>query len=684
MHFVHGYVQGRTARLVQGPRRHAPISTILLLVLMLMGVPGMSVLHVQAASTYTNALSLLDSNGQRFESCPDPAIIHGQTAGDTDWYLYCTTDPLNGAARDARRANGIPRSEFLFRFIPIFHSHDLVNWSYAGDLFSARPAWIAADGYAWAPEIQYFNSKYYLYYTGSNTTLTGGGSAIFVATASNPTGPWTANGTPVVAPQDVTGTTMRRWMYDPAMILDATGNRYLFFGSYFGGISARKLADNGLTADPATDTQITLPNRYEGTAVVRHGGYYYLFASATNCCNGALTGYSVFVGRSTNVLGPYLDRDGASLLAGRVGGTPVISMNGNRWVGTGHNAVFTDTSGQDWMLYHAVDRNDPFFAGAPGFTKRPALMDPLDWFDGWPTVRGGLWASDNAQPGPTAQADDRPGYLPRHVSADELLGNPVAAASDEFSGATLNPQWQWVRPPASSTYGVTGGTFRFDVQAAELNQGDNSASVLTETAPPGEYTVETRVALNLPAQGCCDNFVQAGMVIYHDDDNYLKLSHVSIYETRQIEFAKELYPIPIGTPRYGNTVLDAPTDWTYLRIAKRIRNGEEQYTAFASSDGQQWTRGGTWTHTLGSTARIGLIAFSGTGYTGPSFTANFDYVRTYSAVAITPQPTPHATTGSALRVAQSTVLPTPSFPSPTRVPTPSSVSATIAPQPLRH
>lgn len=660
----------------RGPRRHRSFTTALLL-LLLFGVPGLSASHVQAANTYTNALPLIDSNGLRFESCPDPAIIHGQTAGDTDWYLYCTTDPPNGAARVASRANGIPRSDFLFRFIPIFRSHDLVNWSYAGDLFSARPAWIAADGYAWAPDIQYFNNKYFLYYTGSDTTLPGGGSAIFVATATNPAGPWTATGTPVVAPQDIGSPPARRWMYDPAMILDATGTRYLFFGSYFGGISARKLADNGLTADPASEVQITIPNRYEGAAVVRHGGYYYLFASATNCCNGALTGYSVFVGRSANVLGPYLDQTGASLLAGRVGGTPAISMNGNRWVGTGHNAVFTDTAGQDWMLYHAVDRNDPFFAGAPGFTKRPALMDPLDWYNGWPTVRGGQWASDGTQPGPAAQPGDRPGYVPRHVSVDEPLGNPVAGASDEFNGTTLNAQWQWVRPPVSSTYGVSGGTFHFNVQAAELNQGDNSASVLTEAAPAGEYTVETRVMLNVPATGCCYNFVQAGLVLYRDDDNYLKLSHTAIYETRQIEFAKELYPVPTGAPRYGNTVLDAPADWTYLRIVKRIRNGEEQYTAFASHDGQQWTRGGTWTHALGSTARIGLIAFSGSPYAGPQYTATFDYVHVYSATPIAPQPTPHATTSTIPHVAGSTALPTPS---PVRSPTPGS----IAPQPPRH
>jgi arabinan endo-1,5-alpha-L-arabinosidase len=608
----------------------------MLCVLIAAPLSGVATTPVRAAGSYTNPLPLLNG-AQRFESCPDPAVIRGQTPGDTDWYLYCTTDPPDSASRSASRANGVARSEYDFHFVPIFRSPDLINWSYAGDLFAARPAWIALTGYAWAPEVQYFNNRYYLYYTGSETTLPGGGSAIFVATSASPTGPWTANGTPVVAPQDAACCAgSRRWMYDPAVIADDAGQRYLFFGSYFGGISARRLSADGLIADPASETPIAIPNRYEGAAVVRHGGYYYLFVSATNCCNGPLTGYSVFVGRASSVLGPYTDRDGVSLLAGRVGGAPALSMNGNRWVGPGHAAIFTDFAGQDWMLYHAVDRNDPFFAPTPGFTKRPALLDPLDWYGAWPTVRGGQWASDTPEPGPAAQPGERAAYMPPRQPADEALGSLVAGASDEFAPATApGPQWQWVRPPASGTYGLTDGTLRFATQAAELDQDTNTASVLTESAPAGEYTVETRVRLDLPPEGCCQNYVQAGLVIYRDDDNYLKLTHASIFETRQIEFAKELNPVPPGYPRYGNTVLGPPTDWTYLRIAKRIRGTEEEYTAYASRDGQQWTRGGTWTDTLGSGARIGLVAFGGAG-----FTANFDYVHVYAAAAVSPLPAP--------------------------------------------
>ena len=65
-------------------------------------------------------------------------------------------------------------------------------------------------------------------------------------------------------------------------------------------------------------------------------------------------------------------------MAGRVGGTPVISMNGNRWVGPGHNTVFVDFSGQWWTIYHAVDRHDPYFTGAVGFTKRRQELTTAD------------------------------------------------------------------------------------------------------------------------------------------------------------------------------------------------------------------------------------------------------------------------------------------------------------------
>ncbi len=587
--------------------------------------------------TYTNPLAPKISTGGTVDSCADPTVIRGQQSGDRYWYMYCTTDPLNDADQTSTSTN--------FRKIPMMRSLDLVNWDYVGEAFTALPSWAGPGASLWAPDIVYSSTfnKYYLTFVVTETNdatsgVTGcrGDSAIGVATGPTATGPWTFSDTPVVRPRQNGGGCNFFWTYDPDVLGDSIGaSGVLYYGSYYGGIFASTVAltASGMTADATTATPVTIPNKYEGANVVQNGGYYYLFASATNCCAGPLTGYSVFVGRSTSPLGPFVDREGASLLAGRAGGTPALSMNGNRWVGTGHNTVFQDHGGQWWTVYHAVDQGDPYFAPPAGFTKRPALLDAIDWVDGWPTVNGGRWASDSTQPAPAGQ----PGQKSRHqlvpVAAQEP-GALVASASDEFDGPILDlTNWSWAngRVPLG-TARVESGGFRFDTQAADLHQRSNSASVLTRAAPAGSYIVETKVDLDLPAEGCCFNFRQAGLVIYGDDDRFIKLAHFSLWETRQTEFAKEVSTA--GGPRYGNTVVGPPATTTYLRVvverltesASQAAGGDtERYTAYTSRDGVAWVRGGAWTHSLGASARIGLVSMAGAGSI-----ANFDYVRTYT------------------------------------------------------
>ncbi len=559
--------------------------------------------------------------GLPLQNCADPTITRAREADNLwHWYMYCTTDPLNDHDRDAA-------GNYRFRLIAILHSTDLVHWDYVGDVFSARPGWVASTisdiAGLWSPEVHLIEGTYYLYYT-ANSPQTGK-SAIGVATSSRPTGPWVDSGGPVVEAQPLGD--YWRWVYDPFPLTDEDGQLYLFYGSYVGGVSVRRLSPDGLRSDPASETLIAPSERYEGAFVRKRGAYYYLFVSATNCCNGPLTGYTVFAGRATDPLGPYVDRDGEPFLSNRPGGTVVISMNGNRWVGPGHNGVFTDFAGQDWFLYHAVDRGDPYFAGRPGFTKRAPLLDPLDWVDGWPTVRGGLWASEAAETSgmaPAAQPDRSGTYTPRAARAD-TPGELMPSLSDEFEGSGPGPQWHWVRPPAPAAFRVAGGALRFDTQAADLFLESNTASVLVMPAPAGDYVVETRVNLTVPPRGGAFNFVQAGLVIYGDDNNYVKLTHVAIGDTRQTEFAKEMSPVPPGYPGYGNTVVGPPAEWTYLRVVRRGGDGEERYTAYTSRDGATWTRGGTWTHTLGARAQIGLVSMG-----GARFTAAIDYVRVYT------------------------------------------------------
>jgi arabinan endo-1,5-alpha-L-arabinosidase len=587
-----------------------------------------------ASGTYRNPITPTVPGDGVVESCADPSVIEGQK-GEGLWYLYCTADPLNDQDRTA--------SGWNFRQIPMMTSSDLVHWTYVGEAFAGnRPAYATPTAGLWAPEVVYFpdTGLYHLYYTVTDTTLPGGGSAIGVATSPSPTGPWTHSPTPVVEPHgaDCCGPDSRRWVFDPDVLQTAHGN-YLYYGSYFGGISVRSLSADGLHTDKATQTNVAIANKFEGAEVEFRDGWYYLFASATDCCRGPLTGYVVMVGRSRSPLGPFVDREGVPLndneesgdpTDGRAGGTPVIAQNGNRWVGTGHNTVFVDHAGQWWTIYHAVDVNDPYFAGATGFTKRPALMDAIDWDDGWPVLNGGAGPSDTPQHAPAAQPGTKTTHHV-HLVRPDRPGRIIGRPSDEFSGTSVDRDWSWIREPAADTWSVAGGVLRMDTQAADLFEDSNNASVLTEDAPAGNYVVETKVRVSVPAEGCCFNYVQAGLVVMANDDEFVKLTDVSIWNTRQTEFAKEVAPNQAGYPRYGNTVVGPPGEWTWLRIVKQTSGshaatgpygGKERYTAYTSHDGVTWSKGGTWTHRLGGDARIGLVAMGGSG-----FVAEFDYVR---------------------------------------------------------
>jgi arabinan endo-1,5-alpha-L-arabinosidase len=601
--------------------------------------------------TYSNPLEPRIPEGGVVESCADPTVIQGQEPGDTTWYMYCTTDPLNDEDLNAA-------GDLIFHRIPTMTSQDLVNWTYVGDAFpqgsAGLPDWAEDDAALWAPEVVYSTAydRYYLFFGVTDTTASVSGeencdsdNAIGVATSDSPTGPWEFSDEPVVGPRRGGGGCNFLWTYDPDVLGDTVDTEgILYYGSYYGGVFGTEVTftQDGAVRDAEPDVMVAVDNKYEGANVVYRDGYYYIFLSATNCCNGALTGYSVFVGRSTSPLGPFVDQQENLLTDAQAGGTPFLTMNGNRWVGTGHNTVFTDANGDWWTIYHAVDQDDPFFETQPGFTKRPVLLDAIDWVNGWPTVNGGEGPSDRRTPAPAGQEGEVSRHRTRLVKPQEphkLLGG----FSDDFSGSTLSGAWSWEggekagdTPP---DYAVSSGVLTVDIQHADQHVDTNSAFVLVRNAPKGGYVVETKVRVTVPDEGCCFNYAQAGLLVYDDEDNYLKLTNTSIWNTRQTEFAKEISPVPAGWSRYGNTVVGPPAEErTYLRIVvERLTGAErkaaggdtESYTAYTSQDGQAWVRGGTWTHSLGPDAQIALAAF---GLQDPAqdYTAEFDYVRVYT------------------------------------------------------
>ncbi|MFF0266116.1 family 43 glycosylhydrolase [Kribbella sp. NPDC004536] len=362
------------------------------------------------------------------DSFADPSIIQGR---DGYWYAYATSDPLV--------ANG------PFGLMHMARTKDFSSWEYLGTVFNdqTKPAWAAPGSFFWAPDIRYFDGHYVMYFTVTDTTANAGGDpAIGVATAPTPAGPWTAGDGPVVAPRP-DGAGGYLGTIDPAMLTAADGKRYLYYGGFYGGISVTELSADGMHA-VGTPTQVTIGDRYEGSYVVYRDGWYYFMGSSMNCCAGPTTGYSVFAGRSRSPRGPFLDADGAALTDSRVGGTTVITQNGNKWIGPGHHAFITDAAGQDHIVYHAIDRNTPWLTSPFGINRRPMLIDDIDWIDGWPRTNAGAGPSENPVAAPTTgsalginSTDPAGGLIGATRQPGDTLGGPTAAI--EGSAQTRQP-----------------------------------------------------------------------------------------------------------------------------------------------------------------------------------------------------------------------------------------------------
>ncbi|KIH99504.1 arabinan endo-1,5-alpha-L-arabinosidase [Streptomonospora alba] len=227
-------------------------------------------------------------------------------------------------------------------------SGDRTAFSDAGTVFPGGAPWTTeytgGERNLWAPHLSYLNGRYHLYYSAS--TFGSNRSAIFLATStSGDSGSWTNEGVVVESwtSQDFNA-------IDPHLSVDAQGRWWLAFGSYWSGIKMIRI-------DPATGKRLgdawhSLAGRggdsIEAPTIFRHGGRYYLFVSFGACCQGADSTYRVMVGRSSDIAGPYYDRNGTPMTSG--GGTEVLAGHGGIH-GPGHQDVFAD-SDSDVLAYH--------------------------------------------------------------------------------------------------------------------------------------------------------------------------------------------------------------------------------------------------------------------------------------------------------------------------------------------
>ena len=87
---------------------------------------------------------------------------------------------------------------------------------------------------------------------------------------------------------------------------------------------------------------------------------------------------------------------------------------------------------------------------------------------------------------------------------------------EEFNGSALGSDWGTVRPSGNLT--VSGGSVNIPMEATDLYQTTNTARDLVLTdLPEGPFVATTKVTAPINRQ-----YQSAGLLIYGDDDNYLK------------------------------------------------------------------------------------------------------------------------------------------------------------------
>jgi arabinan endo-1,5-alpha-L-arabinosidase len=267
------------------------------------------------------------------------------------------------------------------RGIRSFRSKDLVTWEPGPPVFTAAPDWIAAAVPAnrnmsyWAPDIIHIGDRYLLYYSVSSFgKIT---SAIGLATTptldpADPAYHWTDQGIVVQSHEGGDYNTI-----DPSVFLDSDGKLWLAFGSYWSGIKLVELdSRTGKRAHPDAPLVALAYNKsIEASCLYKHDAYYYLFVNWGSCCKGVESTYNIRVGRSRNVTGPYIDKDGNDMLKG--GGSLLLSNKGPLF-GPGHAGILIE-NGKSWFT--SDFEGDSRMEG-----KATLAIMPLRWTSGWPEV----------------------------------------------------------------------------------------------------------------------------------------------------------------------------------------------------------------------------------------------------------------------------------------------------------
>lgn len=302
-------------------------------------------------------------------------------------YYAIGTGAKEASGEVDKDAAGLGLETTQTRVFPLLRSVDFVDWQFMGNAL-LRPDPALGNNY-WAPEVAYWEGKFYLYYSvGHEDKL----HQLRAAISDNPLGPYQDLGQSLLSLEDCP------FAIDPHPFQDDDGQWYLFYARDFLDTDGNVRVGTGLCVDRLiTMTQLAREGRVvlrarspwqrfladrlmygkiydwhtlEGPCVRKHEGKYYCFYSGGRW---ETVDYGVDYGIANYVMGPYSD-------AGNESGPRVLKTIPNLVRGPGHNSMVIGPDGQtDYIVYHAWENQ---------MNKRQICLDKLLWTPDGPRCQG--------------------------------------------------------------------------------------------------------------------------------------------------------------------------------------------------------------------------------------------------------------------------------------------------------
>ena len=332
--------------------------------------------------------------------CPDPSIIR---VGD-DYYIAVSTFEWWPGVR-------------------LYHSRDLKNWDQLPSplqrVSQLNMRGNPNNGGIWAPCLSYCDGTYYLVYTDVKSQKRPCyNTHNYLVWTDDIAGEWSD---PVYL--NSTG-------FDPSLFHDGDRKYLVNMRNGFNGILMQEY-DHGKRAvvgGVRTIFKGTGLGFTEGPHLYRHGGYYYLVTAE----GGTGYGHAVTVARAKDVWGPYELDPQNPMLTSR--DDPALGLQK-----AGH-ASMVETQGGEWLMAHLCARP----VEGRCLTGRETALEPIEWVDGWPRIKGGGHTPLDAFPSPLEDVSSDVGEEP---------------ARDDFSRG-LGDYYSYLRVPTGEDIDVSGGRLR--------------------------------------------------------------------------------------------------------------------------------------------------------------------------------------------------------------------------------